>query len=559
MKFIERFKECAGRGHETLLKNLLNELADDPLTYSIIFNGFGPTKDYTHVCFYYSEDECAFVLIDIDGTQDELVDEEEFCGELPLWFSIDNHRVSPFNRIKTMTDDFLKCLANFGHPLPQNTLTVLCTNTYVINYDDYEEIYTGMNGVVIFGLNTRQLKPRYTTNHNSGEEMIHLFAQNFNINDLNNFHTPFSDNNYDHHNTSDNNVVPPKEIENVDDKDYDQLLESIAEDALDGFFDDNDPDFSTYDEAVNTATGETVKVKRNNDLPPITVYQPLRDPQSHLRQMVGLDGLKTHISEILAYAKFNKRLSSEFPQYGNHPINLHTIITGNPGTGKTTICRIFGSLLHEAGLLSRGHTVIASRGSFIGQNFGSEEQRVRQVLKMAQGGCLFIDEAGQLVNHPHPHDPGREVLQLMLQLLADESNRDIAVVLAFYANDHSLERLYELNPGIKSRFINVLNFPDYSIEDLKEIARRKAQVQGFTFTPTAWKKFKALIQAGFANRGKEYGNAREVINLLQKTLIQHAMRIERHSLSGTQLLRITVADIPAVETAYLATPRIGFK
>ena len=89
-----------------------------------------------------------------------------------------------------------------------------------------------------------------------------------------------------------------------------------------------------------------------------------------------------------------------FPNSKRHEVSLHSVFFGRPGTGKTTVCKIFGSLLHQAGVLSKGHVVVCDRGTFIGTLWGDEERSVRQVIEMAQGGVLMIDEA-YLLNGKH--------------------------------------------------------------------------------------------------------------------------------------------------------------
>jgi len=561
MKFIETVKALAKKQDIYGLHSLLEELANDPGAFSsnvsglgCCVNGFESSSETQEIYFYYSEGEVAFMLMDAGHGDTELADEEGFDGEPPLWFSERSHRVSPFAQLKALMSGFLEVMQSIGGDIAiENSLCILVSQTYIINYDDYVEIFDDLNGAVFHNVKNFYARIPFADNSPRGRELLDNFLDCCSIEPkLHDIFEPFRQYVRKGTNYSENTIVNTNEKKPININNY------FDEKEPDDFFALEDPDFKTTEEAFNVQTGEKLTVKRDAELPPVNILEPLVDPQDFLDEMVGLDQLKKNISEIVSYARYIKKVKDTFPDYSHQSVNLHTIIIGNPGTGKTTMCRIYGGLLHQAGVLSRGHTVVASRGSFIGQQFGTEELRMRQCLKLAQGGCLFIDEAGQLFTNPHPHDPGKSVIQLMLQLLSEESNRDIAVVLALYANDKSLERLYDLNPGIKSRFVNVLSFPDYSLPELMDIARRKAKTQGLSFTTKAWQRFCVVLKNCFDHKDKNYGNAREVVNLLQRCVIKHAVRCEKHNITGNELLRITAHDIPDIQPI-LVNRRIGFK
>jgi hypothetical protein len=181
---------------------------------------------------------------------------------------------------------------------------------------------------------------------------------------------------------------------------------------------------------------------------------------------------------------------------------------------------------------------------------------VRQAIKEAQGGVLMIDEAYQL-NSDNPWDPGRLVIPLLMELLSDESQRDIAVVLCGYKDE--MKRLIELNPGLNSRFPNVYEFKDFTIEELLEITRRRVAEYGYEFTKAAWRKYRTIIEEAYEVRdAKTWGNARFVANLLEKTYLNHAMRcMKKGNLDRRHLMQITPADVQPIEVAK-PKPRIGF-
>jgi ATPase family associated with various cellular activities (AAA). len=232
------------------------------------------------------------------------------------------------------------------------------------------------------------------------------------------------------------------------------------------------------------------------------------------------------------------------------------VFLGRPGTGKTTVCKIFGSLLRQAGALSKGHVVVCDRGTFIGTLWGDEERSVRQVLEMAQGGVLMVDEA-YLLNGKHENDPGKLVVQLMMNILADETQRDIAIVLCGYKEP--MEKLLESNPGLQSRFPNKFEFADFTIDELLEITRRRVREYEYEFTPDAWDKYRLLLAKAYSQRdSKTWGNARFVANQLERIYIQHATRcVKQQPITKQQLRLLTSEDILPIEVPK-EKRRIGF-
>lgn len=284
----------------------------------------------------------------------------------------------------------------------------------------------------------------------------------------------------------------------------------------------------------------------------------LENPEVELDKMLGCEEIRQQIVKLTALARYNAELKKIAPDIPPHKVSLHAIFQGAPGTGKTTLCKIYAALLHQAGALSRGHVVVANRSTFIGTRWGDEEVAVAEILKAAKGGVLMIDEAYQLVTK-HPNDPGRLILQLMMPMLADEQNRDIAVVLCGYKG--LMQELLDQNEGLRSRFVNVFNFPEFSVQQLLEISRRRYRQYQYHFTRQAWLRYRDIIRKGYDRRDKKtWGNARFVANLLDEVYIHHAQRITGSNITDRrQLLTITAADIkPVTLPPSIVTPKIGF-
>ena len=144
-----------------------------------------------------------------------------------------------------------------------------------------------------------------------------------------------------------------------------------------------------------------------------------------------------------------------------------------------------------------------------------------------------------------------------MQMLADETQRNIAVVLCGYKEQ--MLKLIESNPGLHSRFPNRFEFNDFTIDELMEITRRRIGEYRYHFTQQAWQKYKSVLTAAYQVRDPQtWGNARFVANQLERIFIQHAQRcVKENPANGQRLLTITQADIIPIEVPR-SKPRIGF-
>ena len=288
----------------------------------------------------------------------------------------------------------------------------------------------------------------------------------------------------------------------------------------------------------------------------VNILQPIDNPREELDNLVGCGDIKRRMDELVALTNYNKMMCELFPNGKRHDVSLHSVFLGRPGTGKTTVCKIYGSLLHQAGALSKGHVVVCDRGTFIGTLWGDEERSVRQVLEVARGGVLMIDEA-YLLNGKHEHDPGKLVLPLLMNILADETQRDIAVVLCGYKEP--MMKMLDSNPGLQSRFPNMFEFQDFSVPELLEITRRRIRDYEYQFTTEAWEKFCGMISGAYSERDPDtWGNARFIANQLERIYIRHAERcMKQPPASQCELLMLTPEDIVPIHVAR-PRARIGF-
>src|SRR6202011_2037706 len=217
------------------------------------------------------------------------------------------------------------------------------------------------------------------------------------------------------------------------------------------------------------------------------------------RELVGREPVKTRIREIAALliidtARRRFGLEAERP-------NLHMCFTGSPGTGKTTVAMRMASVLHRLGYLQKGHLVSVTRDDLVGQYIGHTAPKTKEVLKRAMGGVLFIDEAYYLYRQENERDYGQETIEILLQLM--ESQREnLVVILAGYKD--RMDQFFSSNPGRGTRLTPHLNFPDYGLDELLEIALLMLKEQRYEFSDDAEKAFRDYLalrmqQPRFAN------------------------------------------------------------
>lgn len=315
---------------------------------------------------------------------------------------------------------------------------------------------------------------------------------------------------------------------------------------------DNNGDTNVCDtrsgESIDNMTFPDGNVEQNdNNSVKVEILRPIANPRRELDKLVGCADIKQRMDDLVALTSFNQMMRKNFPRNRQHHISLHSLFLGRPGTGKTTVCKIYGSLLHQSGALSKGHVVVCDRGTFIGTLWGDEERSIRQVVEMAKGGVLMIDEA-YLLNSKNDHDPGRMVIQLLMNILADETQRDIAVVLCGY--QEPMMRLLNTNPGLLSRFPNKFEFNDFTVDELLEITQCRVRDYHYSFTDEAWTKYRTTLTQAYEVRDPEtWGNARYITNLLDRIYMQHAARCVRQQPEDKfQLLTLTPDDIVPIET-----------
>ncbi len=254
-----------------------------------------------------------------------------------------------------------------------------------------------------------------------------------------------------------------------------------------------------------------------------------------LKGLVGMENVKAQFEQYLTTMQTCR-------QRGEH-FRPHMAFMGNPGTGKTTVASLFSKILYEYGLLSKAQLVVVTPADLIGEYVGQSGPKARKQFERAHGGILFIDEAYQLCSKDQVRARGQYEKEVITELLTFmENDRDAIVILAGYP-DVMNEFLSCSNPGLRPRISLVLNFEDFTNDELTEIFRRKLAEKDYTICEDALAQAKAYFAS--LNRSMYFGNARESERLLDIVKANQTRRLAlMTNPSGKDFFTIFHEDIP---------------
>lgn len=238
--------------------------------------------------------------------------------------------------------------------------------------------------------------------------------------------------------------------------------------------------------------------------------------------LIGLNPVKTRIKETASLLLVDK--AREKLGLVNESPTLHMSFSGNPGTGKTTVALRMANLLFRLGYVRKGHLVTVTRDDLVGQYIGHTAPKTKEVLKKAMGGVLFIDEAYYLYRPENERDYGQEAIEILLQVM--ENNRDdLVVILAGYKD--KMDKFFESNPGFRSRIAHHIEFPDYSNNELLEIAEVMVASMNYQFNEESKKAMAEYIK--IRKKQPHFANARSIRNAIDRARLRQANRVFNNS------------------------------
>ncbi|WP_053364951.1 AAA family ATPase [Bacillus sp. FJAT-27245] len=268
----------------------------------------------------------------------------------------------------------------------------------------------------------------------------------------------------------------------------------------------------------------------------LPVQENRNRPLEKLDRLIGLHSIKGEMKTLAAFVKLQQmRRDSGLPTV---PVQLHSVFTGNPGTGKTTVAKIYAEILKENGFLKRGHLVIASRADLVAGYVGQTAEKTRKKVRDALGGVLFIDEAYSLFS-PSGGDFGREAIDTLVDEMT-RHNENLVIVLAGYPEQ--MDALLEFNPGLRSRFKKFFHFPDYNPEELLEIMINYAETYQYKLSGDG----EDYILESLKDR-QVSGNGRFAANLIEEAIQAQSLRLslmeDIASIDADSLSKLELADI----------------
>jgi probable Rubsico expression protein CbbX len=255
-------------------------------------------------------------------------------------------------------------------------------------------------------------------------------------------------------------------------------------------------------------------------------------------ELVAMQPVKQRIREIAALLVID-RLRDEMGMISQRP-TLHMSFTGSPGTGKTTVALRMAAILHRLGYIEKGHLVSVTRDDLVGQYVGHTAPKTKDIVKRALGGILFIDEAYYLHRVDNERDYGQEAIEILLQEMEAE-RENLVVIMAGYRD--RMEEFFQANPGMGSRVAHHIHFPDYTADELMQIAGIMVKQQGYELSEEGETTFRDYIERRVQR--PRFAHGRSIRNAVERARLRQASRLFEadRRLTRSDLMTIEPDDI----------------
>lgn len=274
----------------------------------------------------------------------------------------------------------------------------------------------------------------------------------------------------------------------------------------------------------------------------------IKTPEDTLQELIGLTEVKNLLTQQIAFNKVN-HLRKQHGIY-NDTVNHHLVFSGNPGTGKTEVARLYTKILFNNKIIQENKLVEVGRADLIGEYIGSTAPKVKKVFDDAKGGVLFIDEAYSLIPR-HEKDYGHEAIATIIQ---EMENRRDEVLVIFAGYEDLMKEFLDINPGLSSRISREIRFEDYSSDELFAIielmiSRKQYQLKGDC-------KHKLYQHLSELERDSYFGNARYVRKLVDHIILYQAQRVI--NMEDSQLTSLENLSLVTLEDIENALESFGF-